>query len=111
MLRDLQFRLEAERRSYVIEVCASGKNPAPVSAGPFDVHIGVDVAEIIREWRGAEPERVVRLVVDYVKPLVPKSVKRGQWTSRRRAGLGVRTSGGDQMRMRDGTSGAFHARY
>ncbi len=51
-----------------------------MSAGPFDVHIGVDVAEIIREWRGAEPERVVRTVVDYVKPLVPKSVRREQWT-------------------------------
>ncbi len=80
MIRDLQYRLTVERRDYVIEVCAPGRNPAPVSAGPFDVHIGVDVAEIIREWRGAEPEPVVRMVVDYVKPLVPKSVRRDQST-------------------------------
>jgi hypothetical protein len=80
MIRDLQHHLNADGRDYVIEVCAPGRNPAPVSAGPFDVHIGVDVAEIIREWRAAEPEHVVRMVVDYVKLLVPKSVTRDQWT-------------------------------
>lgn len=80
MLRDLQHRFDAEGRSYVIEVCAPGRNAAPVSAGPFDVHIAVDVAEILPEWQRVEPERVVRQVTDYVVKLVPASVKRDDWT-------------------------------
>jgi hypothetical protein len=80
VIRDLQYRLTAEGRDYVIEVCAPGRSPAPVSAGPFDVHIAVDVAQILPEWRTAEPERVVRQVTDYVVSLVPKSATRDQWT-------------------------------
>ena len=79
-VRDLRHRLDAEGRVYVIEVCAPGVNSAPVSAGPFDVHIAVHVSEILREWRTAEPERVVRQVTDYVISLVPNSVTREQWT-------------------------------
>jgi hypothetical protein len=80
VIRDLQIRLKADGRNYVIEVCATGVNSAPVSAGPFDVHITVGVAEILPEWRTVEPERVVRHVADYGVALIPKSVPREQWT-------------------------------
>lgn len=42
--------MHADGRAYVIEVSAPGRKPAQVSAGPFDVHIAVDVGEILREW-------------------------------------------------------------
>lgn len=80
MIRDLQFLLSAEGRDYVIEICAPSRNPAPVSAGPFDVHITVCVAELVPNWRELEPELVVRPVADYVVPLVPASVRRDDWT-------------------------------
>jgi len=76
VIRDLQIRLKSDGRMYVIEVCAPGVNSAPVSAGPFDVHIAVGVGEILPEWRTVEPERVVRQVTDYVVSLVPASVTR-----------------------------------
>ena len=81
MLRDLQFRIVADGRAYVIEVCAPSRNPAPVSAGPFDVHITIGVDDVLSEWQKVEPERVVRQVTDYVVALVPKSVPRDQWTA------------------------------
>ena len=80
MIRDVQIRMNAEGRTYVIEICAPGVNSAPVAAGPFDVHIAVGVAGILPEWRGVEAERVVREVVDDVRPLVPVSVTPGQWS-------------------------------
>lgn len=79
-VRDLQIRLLADSRTYVIEVCAPGSNPAPVSAGAFDVHIAIGVDEILPEWRQVEPERVVRQITDYVVPLLPASIKREDWT-------------------------------
>lgn len=80
-LRDLQHRIQADGRNYIIEVCAPGKNPAPVSAGPFDVHVTIAIDEIFPEWTHTEPEQFVRHVVESVKPLVPASVTSDQWSS------------------------------
>jgi hypothetical protein len=77
-VRDLQYGLIADGRNYVIEVCAPGRNPAPVSAGPFDVHIMADVPASLID-SDVEPEKVVRHVIDYVTPLVPASVTPNQW--------------------------------
>ena len=78
MIRDLQFSLKPKGRDYVIEVCAPGRNPAPVSAGPFDVHITADVPNGLQD-SDMEPEKVVRHVIDYVTLLVPASVTPDQW--------------------------------
>ena len=80
VIRDLQYRFSAEGRDYVVEVCAPGKNPAPISAGMFDVHITFGVAEILPEWRKVEPEVVVRKIANHAVRFVPASVTRAQWT-------------------------------
>ena len=80
VVRDLQYRLTGEGRNYVIELRAPGANPAPVSAGDFDVHIAVGIAEILPEWQKVEPERVVRQIADYVVRLVPANIRREDWT-------------------------------
>jgi hypothetical protein len=78
MIRDLQCIFNAEGRRYVVEVSAPGKNQAAVSAGPFDVHVMVDVPETMTD-DACEPERVVRHVLDYTKPLLPASMPAKQW--------------------------------
>lgn len=74
VIRDLQYLLHVDGRKYVVEVCAPGSTTGPLSAGPFDVHITVGVDDILPEWRRAAPERVVRQVIDYVRPLVPATI-------------------------------------
>lgn len=78
--RDLQHRFPDRWRDYVIEICAPGRNPAPVSAGPFEVHVMADAPDRLDD-PDVEPEKVVRHVIDYVTNLVPVSVTADQWAS------------------------------
>ena len=55
LIRDLQYRLTADGRDYVIEVCAPDHRPAPMPAGLFDAHILADVPEGFDD-EDAEPE-------------------------------------------------------
>jgi hypothetical protein len=77
-IRDLPCLFNAEGRRYVVEVCAPGKNPAPVSVGPFGVQVIAGVLDDFRESHD-EPEAVVRYVMDYTKPLLPASVTPQEW--------------------------------
>lgn len=77
-IRDLQFCFHAGGRAYVVEVRAPGRNPAPVSAGPFDVHIAVITADIL-PGSDVEPERIVRRVIRSVRPLVGGAVTPQCW--------------------------------
>ena len=78
-IRDLQCVFNVDGRTYVVEVSAPGKQRAPESVGPFDVHIAVDVPADFDDYGDPEPEKVVRHVVDYTRPLLPASTTPEQW--------------------------------
>lgn len=77
-MRDVLCLFNAEGRRYVVEVCAPGKNPAPVSVGTFDVLVVAGVRDDFLESLD-EREAIVRYVMDYTKPLLPASVTPQQW--------------------------------
>ena len=72
--RDVQHRFHVDGRTYVVEVCAPSKQPAPISVGPFDVHIAADVPANFDDYGQEDVDDVVRHIVDYIRPLMPPSV-------------------------------------
>lgn len=79
MIRDIQHRFNADGRDYVIEVCAPGKNPAPVSAGPFDVHIAAAAPSNFADTDVEAPEKVAAGIIQSVQALVPKAIAGREW--------------------------------
>jgi hypothetical protein len=79
-IRDLQCMFNVEGRKYVVEVRAPGKRPAPETVGVFDVHVAVDVPEDFDDYGDHEPEKAVRHVMDYTRPLLPESTTPEQWS-------------------------------
>ena len=78
-VRDLQFLFNADGRRYAVEVCSPRSEPAPLSAGPFDVHITADVPRDFDDYDDEEPEKVVGHIVQFVRSLLPDSIPLVEW--------------------------------